>query len=383
MPFACSACSKNLPVGADRAGQRLRCPWCGTAVTVGAAPMQVTTAPARAAGPPPPPPQVREAAGTSPAVWIAVALAGGGALMVLLVGSILAGFLLFRSGASSTTVVTTTAQGSAAPIDGQKIDPGQPAGVPVDLAGRLAGIQNGDPATKPAAPADDTRGLLPAGRGVEPVGPAGDGSKFAVFMGTKAMGSRFCIIADVSGSMSANRRIDRLKDELKKTIDGLATDQQFHLIVFHSAAEPQPVPGWLSGGRDVEKVRGWIDAQKPRGGTMPMTAFEMAFRLDPKPDVIFFMTDGIIPTNVPPRVKALNDTTRPRVPVNTILFGGEAVMPAFRTPPRMTEATRKKLEEQFRKRFEESKQRGEKMLRQLADDSGGTYRFVADTPPAP
>jgi hypothetical protein len=103
-----------------------------------------------------------------------------------------------------------------------------------------------------------------------------------------------------------------------------------------------------------------------------MTAFQRAMSLNPKPDVIFFMTDGIIPTNVPEKVASLN-TGPQKVQINTILFGGE-VGTSFRPGVRMSPA--------LKKRFEEMKEQGEKMLRQLATDSGGNYRFVSDTPGA-
>ena len=88
-----------------------------------------------------------------------------------------------------------------------------------------------------------------------------------------------------------------------------------------------------------------------------MPAFEIAFRLEPKPDVIFFMTDGIIPTDVPAGVARLNEGAKPKIRVNSILFGGEG-------ETRRAEGKRVL--------------NGEDQLRKIADESGGTYSFVAD-----
>jgi hypothetical protein len=304
-------------------GQKIRCPWCGVNVTVGD----------RAPLPPAPPAQANA---TSPAVWVAALAAGALALLFL---GVLAFSVVLLFGSRERPATRPADESVAA------IEPGQEDGHRALVDGDVGAPE------KPAEAA--------MGRATE---PAVDGPpKLAMFMGAMATGSRFCIVADVSGSMKANNRMGRLKAELEKTLKDLGSDQWFSVIVFHSRAEPMPGPGWLSGGADVQKVLPWIHGQKPNGGTQPMTAFERAFRLDPRPDGIFFMTDGIIPPDVPPRVVRLNGEARPRVPIHSILFGGEVA-------------------QGLRKGIAQTKQRAEKLLRQLSDDSGGTYRFVPDAP---
>ena len=76
-----------------------------------------------------------------------------------------------------------------------------------------------------------------------------------------------------------------------------------------------------------------------------MPAFERVFALGDRPDVIFFLTDGEIPDAeaAGDLIAKLNSGGR-RVVINTIAFGDV---------------------------------RSQKLLRRLARDSGGTYRFVA------
>ncbi|MBY0230316.1 MAG: hypothetical protein K2W96_13615, partial [Gemmataceae bacterium] len=173
------------------------------------------------------------------------------------------------------------------------------------------------------------------------------------FLGSTARGRRFCIIADNSGSMGRN--IPELKAQLLKTLAGLDKDGEFYLYCFNTRPEPMPHPGWMkAGAAEAAKVRDWIGSIKARGGTRPTPAFEAAFKLSPPPDVVFFMTDGLIPRDVPDRVAALNTGT-PKAVVNTILFanaptGGKGA---------------------------KGNNRAEDSLKRIAEQSGGTFtRYV-------
>ena len=86
----------------------------------------------------------------------------------------------------------------------------------------------------------------------------------------------------------------------------------------------------------------WLDQIGPGGGTFPVPAFEMAYRLSVRPDAIFFMTDGLLPQETVPAVSLLNDGGK-RVQINCIAFGSEA---------------------------------GQGPLRRLALESDGIFRFV-------
>lgn len=153
------------------------------------------------------------------------------------------------------------------------------------------------------------------------------------FMGVRAKGKRICIIADSSGSMSANltilhpvtrqvmakaRNIDFLKQELLRTLKNLQADHQFYIILFDSKPEPMPFNRWVAG-KDAAQVVPWINNIQPKGGTQPLPAFQLAFGLNPPPDVIFFMTDGKFNNNVGPTVAAAN-LQGPKIMINTIYF---------------------------------------------------------------
>ena len=155
------------------------------------------------------------------------------------------------------------------------------------------------------------------------------------FLGVKSQGQRFCIIADNSGSMHGPKIID-LRTQLLKTLQDFDKGGEFYIYCFNSVSEPMPHPTWLTNAApQAGKIRTWVEDIKARGGTNPATAFDAAFKLSPPPDVIFFMTDGLIPPNVPEQVVRLNKGM-PKVVVNTIMFadGGLAGMfPMGPMPP--------------------------------------------------
>lgn len=143
-----------------------------------------------------------------------------------------------------------------------------------------------------------------------------------------------------------------------------------------------PHPGWLRGRADVAKILPWIDGFRPGGGTNPQPAFEQAFRLEPRPDVIFFMTDGAIPASVIPRVAALN-RREPKVKINSIQFQ--------RSSP--SKAVLAKLTKRFKdnpdalakieKKLAAAQGRAGAQLRQLATQSGGAFSIYAGAPAVP
>jgi hypothetical protein len=185
------------------------------------------------------------------------------------------------------------------------------------------------------------------------------------FLNTTAKGQRFCIIADNSGSMTGEP-MEFVKRELVKTLGGLKPESQFYVMFFNSQTEPMPFDGWLNGKpEDVKKVSNWIREKKADGGTEPQPAFVRAFELDPRPDVIFFMTDGLIPFNVPDAVAEMN-AGKPRVTIHTIMFTSDQPNPLGAFMPAITA---------------DDLQTAERLLRKIADDSGGTYRLFTPWTP--
>ncbi|MGP1311143.1 MAG: vWA domain-containing protein, partial [Phycisphaerales bacterium] len=147
------------------------------------------------------------------------------------------------------------------------------------------------------------------------------------------------------GSMQG-QRLTSLKSELTNSLDGLLTASSFLVVLFNSDAVPL-------GGR----VK-WIDASEPAkrriyemlgkvvagGGTHPSDALEIAFSLKPRPDAIYFMTDGLFDTAVAEQVARLNRQERNLVPIHCIAFGTRDA---------------------------------EALMRQIAQASGGSFTYIA------
>ncbi len=176
----------------------------------------------------------------------------------------------------------------------------------------------------------------------------GGGAGGASFFGVSSKGTRFAYIVDSSGSMSDENRWPMAMRELLRSAEALPDNAYFHVLFFANGAHrPGWQDRWIRARRsEILRLRRWIDEQAPRGGTYPLDAFVMAFSLDVPPDVIFFMTDGIIPATTPDEVRALNTAARTRgrqVTINTIAFGEES---------------------------------GHDLLERIAEDSGGAFRFV-------
>jgi hypothetical protein len=188
----------------------------------------------------------------------------------------------------------------------------------------------------------------------EPVGPQ------ASFLGATGRGRRICIIADNSGSMRPS--IELVKQEVVRTLKALDAEQQFYVIFFNSQPMPQPTTGWLTGKRDVAKLGPWLQLIRAGGGTEPSPAFAMAFRLRPRPDMIFFLTDGIIPPTSPGEVARMNNAN-PKTAIHTILYNSSFV-----------NTTNPKLVPLAIQRLAATLEQASQQLQQIARDSGGTFR---------
>ena len=142
-----------------------------------------------------------------------------------------------------------------------------------------------------------------------------------------------------------------------------------------------PARSWRRAGNDVKKILPWIGGQPAEGGTEPMPAFARAFRLAPRPDVIFFLTDGIIPATVPAEVARLNGKGKNAVPIHTILFGGELPGAGGSASKSATVRTGRKIVLVPRRILVPKREKDDGQLEQISRDSGGTHRFVPDGPP--
>jgi len=201
----------------------------------------------------------------------------------------------------------------------------------------------------PAADLDVTgEGALPTlGGGSQTGGDGlslGGGGASTSFFGLGGEGSRFVYIVDVSGSMADQMKIRTALREVQRSIEGLPDYAYFFVILYETnIAFPPGQDGWIRARpHEVNRLSSWLETITPRGGTQPAPAFDAAFALNPRPDVIFFLTDGQIPEDTPTRVAAKN-TRGSRVEINCIAFGEE---------------------------------RGQDALRRIADESGGQFRLV-------
>jgi hypothetical protein len=166
--------------------------------------------------------------------------------------------------------------------------------------------------------------LAPSGAGGAPAMSALSGGGGAVgegasFMGVHAKGSRFCIIADRSGSMDGPK-LAHVKEEILETLSTMGRQGRFQLIFFNSNELSYPQPGWRHPRRERVEVASWLQGVNAEGGTYPTPAFNEAFKLSPPPDAIFFMTDGQFPDQVVTEIDNLNRSRGRRVVIHTISF---------------------------------------------------------------
>ncbi|MCA9278701.1 MAG: hypothetical protein H6815_10975 [Phycisphaeraceae bacterium] len=172
---------------------------------------------------------------------------------------------------------------------------------------------------------------------------SGTGSGAASFFGVEASGSRFAYIADISGSMSVQGKLEQLQVELIESIQGLNENAKFFICLYSDG--PYPLGGQTKWTDASKQGLGWavrlIRRIKAEGATNPYGAFETSFQLRPRPDAIFFMTDGEFNEGVANDVAKLN--ARFEIPIHCITFGS---------------------------------QRAQAVMEKIARDSGGTYHHV-------
>ena len=182
-------------------------------------------------------------------------------------------------------------------------------------------------------------GLLGAGDiGLDASIGAGDGSGSASFFGAEAQGSRFCYIVDVSGSMALAGKIEALKGELIRSIAALFENADFIVIPYSGGAAPMggraewtqaTDPGKASARRDVL-------ALQTGGTTIPLPAFEIAYQLKPRPDAIYFMTDGEFDEAIAGEIIRLNTA---EIPIHAITLINDDAAPYMRDIARRSGGT--------------------------------------------
>ena len=175
--------------------------------------------------------------------------------------------------------------------------------------------------------------------------------------GLKMDGERILILVDSSASMLADRIINVLRfrnlapdervraakwQQVLHTVDWITTrippTSLFQIHAFNETSEPlyrAPGAAWLDAGdpRHLELAVAGLYAQAPGGGTNLYQAFRSIAQLDPPPDTIYLLTDGL-PTQGRSKSWRTKVSAQARkklfdaaleilpdgIPVNTILF---------------------------------------------------------------
>jgi hypothetical protein len=173
-------------------------------------------------------------------------------------------------------------------------------------------------------------------------GLAAGGPSSPAFFGTRGKGTKFVYIVDRSGSMDGSR-FDAACDELKKSLKSLRPGMSFHVIFYDSTDEDLPgTPLQAATTENIDKAIKWIEGQSPRGGTEPEDAMVRALKL--KPHTIWLLTDGQFSDRICENITPVNPERK--VSINTIAIHDKS---------------------------------GEALLKRIAEQNKGDYRFI----PAP
>jgi phage FluMu protein Com len=182
------------------------------------------------------------------------------------------------------------------------------------------------------------------GGGKEIGGFEGLGSGGRGFFGAGVEGEiahRIVYVVDRSGSMTDS--IDFVKYELKRSIGELGEDTEFH-VIFYSSGPPVEMPTRrlvAATERNKQLAFEFIDSIIPQGETDPSKALERAFACGA--ELIYLLTDGEFDKAIVDLVKRGNVGNK--VTVHTIGFLYKS---------------------------------GEAILKQIAEQNNGNYKFVSE-----
>ncbi len=178
------------------------------------------------------------------------------------------------------------------------------------------------------------------------IGGGGGGGGGIGFFGARAEAKSFVFVVDKSGSMANALRLETAKLELAGALRALEPDQEFYVIFYDDQmlrmlAPHAPPRLQRATRRNVSLFLDWVGSHvQPGGGTVPLESLLTALEL--QPEVIFFLTDGDIDPATAAMVHLRNthDTV-----IHTLCFSNDY---------------------------------GEQVMRQIADENRGRYRFVDD-----
>jgi hypothetical protein len=174
-------------------------------------------------------------------------------------------------------------------------------------------------------------------------GGGGGGGSGASFFGVEARGNRFAFIVDVSGSMGDGEKMPSLKRELAASVMGMRDVAQFLVVPFSDREYPLGgVTKWRDSTQTSKKwAKQLIDALQPMGGTAPASSFDLVLNMRPRPDAVYFMTDGLFDQSVVTLIEEMSKTVK--VPIHCMCI---------------------------------TSRESEEAMKKIAKDSGGTYHFI-------
>ena len=152
-------------------------------------------------------------------------------------------------------------------------------------------------------------------------------------------------VVDRSGSMTDS--IDYVKEELKRSIGELPEEKEFHVLFYSSGpCVEMPMRRLVDAtGRNKQFAYEFVDGIIAQGETDPSDALRRAFAV--RPEVIYLLTDGEFDRAIVGLVRGLNAGGRVRV--HTIGF-------LYTRPGTSAEG----------------------VLKQIAAENGGNYKFVSE-----
>jgi len=183
----------------------------------------------------------------------------------------------------------------------------------------------------------------PLARFGAPGGGGGLGPK-SPFMGVSGNAMQVVYLCDSSGSMM--NKFDTLRQQLRKAADTLKPIQAFDIMFFSEdtvvALDKQLM---LATPETKRKAYDFLDKTAPHGSSDPIPGLRAAFAT--RPQLVYILTDGDFPNNaqVLEELRKLNRDKK--VKINTIAFMDRG--------------------EEY-----------EKLLKQIAEENGGVFKFVAD-----
>lgn len=178
----------------------------------------------------------------------------------------------------------------------------------------------------------------------------------AEFFGVKATGNTFVYIVDCSPSMKKDGAFDAAKQEIGRSLTSMKPTQRFYLMFFGKEIERLSI----ESGREeeypiyatpanVQKAIEWLGRSViQKEGWPPNDSLDKAIEM--QPDGIFMLFDGDTRSDVAKHLTKVNRTTDilsepgPKVPIHVIHF--------------------------FQEEFATT-------MRKVANENGGSYRFVA------